>query len=67
MYSKEGYKIKYVKRGSMHTTACLNAIPKGAAIRTGSLITRKPSNERKSLSVLNPEIHKALREAGLLK
>ena len=33
MYSKKGNTIKYVKRRSIHTTACLDAIPKGADIR----------------------------------
>ena len=51
----------------MHTNACFDGILKRFEIRTGGLIPRKPSNERKSLSVLNPKIHKALREAASLK
>ena len=67
VYFKPGYKNKYVDRGSMHTPACLDAIPKGVAIRLGSLTTRTSKNENKSLSILYPIAHQALLDAGLLK
>ena len=50
VYSKPGFNMKYVKRGSMHTSMCINAIQQGVLIRLASLTLRTPENEKKRLS-----------------
>ena len=37
VYSKPGFKMKYIKRTSMHTNMCVNAIEKGVSIQLASL------------------------------
>jgi hypothetical protein len=58
--------MKYVKRESMHTNMCVNAIEKGVCIRLASLTSRTPENEMMSLSDICPDVDKALRVADLL-
>ena len=67
VHFKEGYKIKYVGKESMHTDACKKAVIKSQCIRTAELTTRTPENENSSLTELYPEVDDALRSAGLLK
>ena len=67
VYSKPGSNMKYGKRGSMHTSMCLNAIQQGVSIRLASLTSRMPEKEMKRLSKINPDMDKALQVAELIK
>ena len=66
VYSKPGYNTKYVKRESMHTNMCVNAIEKGVCTRLASLTSRTPESEMKSLFDIFPDVYKALRVTDLL-
>ena len=59
--------MKYVNRGSMHTSMCLNEIQQGVSIRLASLTSRTPENEMKSLSKIYPDVDKALQVAELIR
>ena len=59
--------MKYVKRGSMHTSMCLNTIQQEVSIRLATLTSQTPENEMKYLSKIHQDVDKALRVAELLR
>ena len=60
VHLKPNQKLQYLNRGSAHTKACFNAIPKGVCQRLSKLTTITSENANTSLATLYPQHFKAL-------
>ena len=65
VHMKENQVLKYLNKGSCHTSNCFKAIPNGVLKRLSKLTTRSPSNLDSKLDNLYPDHAKALRTANL--
>jgi hypothetical protein len=66
VHLKPNQKLKYLNKGSAHTSACLKAIPAGVCQRLAKLTTLDDVNGDKMLDELYPKHFKALKDAELL-
>ena len=66
VHLKPNQQLKYLNRGSSHTSACFKAIPKSVCYRLATLTSMTPDNANKSLRALYPKHFAALGKAGLL-
>ena len=65
VHMKENQMLKYLNKGSCHTSNCLKAIPNGVLQRLSKLISRTHFNLHSKLDVLYPDQAKALQIANL--
>ena len=66
VHLKPNQQLKYLNKGSSHTSACFKAIPKSVCYRLATLTTMTTDNANKSLRDLYPNHFAALGKAGLL-
>ena len=64
---KPNQELKYLNRGSTHTSACFKAIPSGVFGRLAKLTTMTPENANKPLEELYPKHIEVLRKAELIQ
>ena len=69
IYMKPNFKLKYLNVGSTHHKASINTVPQGVTICLAGLttITRTTRNEDESLSIIYPDIYKALQASGYMR
>ena len=65
VHLKPNQQLKYLNRGSTHTSACFKAIPSGVIRRLTSLTSMTEENADKRINELYPEHAKALENAKL--
>ena len=66
VHLKPNQQLKYLNKGSTHTSACLRAIPRGVFNRLAKLTTMDETNRDTRLSLLYPHHLQILHDAGLL-
>ena len=67
VHLKPNQELKYLNKGSTHTTACFRAIPSGVFGRLAKLTTMTPANANKPLEELYPKHIEVLRKAELIQ
>ena len=65
VHMKENQVLKYLNKGSCHTSNCFKAIPNGVFKRLSKLTSKTASNLNSKLDKLYPDHAKALRTANL--
>ena len=66
VHLKENQKLQYLNKTSMHTNACIKAIPEGVYNRLGSLTTLTSNNKNKLVSEVYPTHYQKLQQANLI-